>query len=85
MGMVALLSGGSISWASIHGKTVATSTCEAEIDAAMAALNQAWEAASGEMYKATQEGAAGGEGAPNNNPGGNGGDEVTDVDFEEVK
>ncbi len=57
----------------------------AEIDAAMAALNQAWEAASGEMYKATQEGAAGGEGAPNNNPGGNGGDEVTDVDFEEVK
>ena len=55
-----------------------------EIDAAMAALNQAWEAASGEMYKATQEGAAG-EGAPNNNPGGNGGDEVTDVDFEEVK
>ena len=56
----------------------------AEIDAAMAALNQAWEAASGEMYKATQEGAAS-EGAPNNNPGGNGGDEVTDVDFEEVK
>jgi len=55
-----------------------------EIDAAMAALNQAWEAASGEMYKATQEGAAS-EGAPNNNPGGNGGDEVTDVDFEEVK
>jgi molecular chaperone DnaK len=55
----------------------------AEIDAAMAALNQAWEAASGEMYKATQEGEAA-QGAPNQN-GGNGGDEVTDVDFEEVK
>jgi molecular chaperone DnaK len=54
-----------------------------EIDAAMAALNQAWEAASGEMYKATQEGEAA-QGAPNQ-PGGNGGDEVTDVDFEEVK
>jgi len=54
-----------------------------EIDAAMAALNQAWEAASGEMYKATQEGEAA-QGTPNQN-GGNGSDEVTDVDFEEVK
>jgi molecular chaperone DnaK len=55
------------------------------IDAAMATLNSAWEAASTEMYAASQE--QGGAGAPppgaesNSNPT----DSVTDVDFEEVK
>jgi len=58
------------------------------IDTAMNTLNTAWQAASEEMYKATQEtgqqpgpdGGAqpGGEEAASN-------DEVTDVDFEEVK
>ena len=52
----------------------------AVIDSAMEKINTAWTAASDEMYKASQEdGAAGtgqGEGAT---------DDVTDVDFEEVK
>jgi len=61
-----------------------------EIDAAVEALNKSWEAASQEIYKATQEQqAAGGaeadsstkEGGPKNN----GGDDISDVDFEEVK
>jgi molecular chaperone DnaK len=63
----------------------------AKMDAATAALNTAWQAASEEMYKATQEQQAQGaqQGAPNAQQG-NGGpekgkDEVTDVDFEEVK
>ncbi len=58
------------------------------IDAAMASINNAWTAASEEMYKATQEagqpgpdpsaaGATGGSAGPDQ--------EVTDVDFEEVK
>jgi len=61
-----------------------------KIDTAMTALNAAWQAASEEMYKATQ-GAANAqpnanpnaEGTPNNDSGKN--PEVTDVDFEEVK
>jgi len=63
------------------------------IDPAVAELNAAWTAASEEMYKATQEGAAapGAEGAQ---PGGQNGHEqtaeasgenVTDAEFEEVK
>ncbi|MCD4745287.1 MAG: molecular chaperone DnaK [Bacteroidales bacterium] len=63
----------------------------AGIDAAMNNLNSVWQAASEEMYKATQAGAQQDE--PQAQPGGNGGgsdssskdDEVTDVDFEEVK
>jgi molecular chaperone DnaK len=60
------------------------------IDASMNELNTAWQAASQEMYQATQQGTdaqAGQQGQQ----GGNGGeasakeDEVTDVDFEEVK
>lgn len=62
----------------------------AKIETATAALNTAWQAASEEMYKAAQEqqpkdGGAQGEqanGAPNAEKGK---DEVTDVDFEEVK
>jgi molecular chaperone DnaK len=59
------------------------------IDSSLAALNTAWQAASEEMYKATQEAQGGGAGAPN--AGGAQSDanhkdgEVTDVDFEEVK
>jgi len=64
------------------------------IDAAMANLNAMWQTASEEMYKnASQSGPAGGaQGAPHQEPGqgqqgqkGPGNDEVTDVDFEEVK
>ncbi len=62
----------------------------AAIETSMNELNTAWQAASQEMYAATQQGA---EGQPEaeGQTGGNGGeasakdDEVTDVDFEEVK
>lgn len=55
------------------------------IAAAMEQINEAWKNASEEMYKAQQEGAdaagaAGAEGAQD----ANGGDDVTDVEFEEV-
>ncbi len=55
------------------------------IDREMEKLNEAWKAASDEMYKAT-EGEGQAEGAPQN-PGqeAGGDDEVQDVDFEEVK
>jgi molecular chaperone DnaK len=57
-----------------------------QIDKAMAEMNTAWQAASEEMYKASQgqpqgEGPQSGEPQPGKAPG----DEVTDVDFEEVK
>ncbi len=59
----------------------------AEIDASMAELNSAWQAASEELYKATQEQQT--QGQPHTDPGTSepksGDDEVTDVDFEEVK
>ena len=51
------------------------------IDAAMEKINNAWKAASEEMYKASQEQApAGDQGAKDNTT-----DDVTDVEFEEVK
>ncbi len=51
------------------------------IDAAMEKINNAWKAASEEMYKASQEQApAGDQGATDNTT-----DDVTDVEFEEVK
>ncbi|MEK7254509.1 MAG: molecular chaperone DnaK, partial [Bacteroidota bacterium] len=65
------------------------------IDRASANLNTAWQAASQEMYQATQ-----GQGAPfdfatggaqqdgggaGETQGGNGADNVTDVEYEEVK
>ena len=59
-----------------------------EIDRAIEALNKSWEAASQEMYKATQEQ----QGAPdqkapagNKSKGKNKNDDISDVDFEEVK
>jgi molecular chaperone DnaK len=62
----------------------------AEIDAATERLNKAWEAASAEMYKATQEAGAADAGAGSQSAnGGSAGakdsEQVTDVDFEEVK
>tara|TARA_Y100000766_G_scaffold285519_1_gene309715 strand:- start:2942 stop:4846 length:1905 start_codon:yes stop_codon:yes gene_type:complete len=54
------------------------------IDSAMETINTAWTAASEEMYKATQE-QQGSEGAAQPNAEGGGADDVTDVDFEEVK
>ncbi|MGB3006293.1 MAG: molecular chaperone DnaK [Chitinophagaceae bacterium] len=66
----------------------------ASIDTAMAALNAAWTAASEDMYKNTQEGAAGaqpgadpsaGAGGQEQNAGATAGDNVTDVPYEEVK
>jgi len=66
----------------------------AAIDTAMANLNSMWQTASEEMYKnASQSGPQGGpQGGPQQDPGqeqqgpkGSGNDEVTDVDFEEVK
>ena len=62
-----------------------------EIDGAVEALNKSWEAASQEIYKATQEqqAANGGAGADpsakSDGPKGDGGDDISDVDFEEVK
>jgi molecular chaperone DnaK len=53
-----------------------------EIETAQTELQEAWNAASEEMYKATQEAAA--QGAPSDGAAA-GADEVTDVDFEEVK
>jgi len=65
----------------------------AAIDQATETLNAAWQAASQDMYNAQQPGAEGGQ--PGGQPGGEaegepapekgGDDEVTDVDFEEVK
>ena len=59
-----------------------------EIDSAIEALNKSWEAASQEMYKATQEQ----QGTPdqktpagNKSKGKNKNDDISDVDFEEVK
>lgn len=58
------------------------------MESAQAELQQAWNAASEEMYKASQDAGAGATnaGAPNEQPNAaNAADEVTDVDFEEVK
>lgn len=59
----------------------------ADIDAAQEELQAAWNAASEEMYKAGQDGAPaeGGADQPANGQAADGGDNVTDVDFEEVK
>jgi molecular chaperone DnaK len=61
------------------------------IETALAALNTAWQAASEEMYKATQETGqqqqpnADASGAPHEEPKSGNDGNVTDVDFEEVK
>ncbi len=62
----------------------------AEIDTAMAALNTAWQAASEEMYKASQDGGQQAPGADQQQPHAHTNaqpenPDVTDVDFEEVK
>ena len=49
----------------------------------MEQINTAWTAASEEMYKASQE--AGANPAEGQEKSENSGDDVTDVDFEEVK
>lgn len=66
-------------------KTAHTARDLAAIDTAMTALNSAWEAASADMYKATQEaeGQADASGSAQNEAGKT--DDVTDVDYEEVK
>jgi len=58
----------------------------AQIDAAMETINEAWKVASEEMYKAQQE-SGGGQGPKAGAEGGTApeGDDVQDVDFEEVK
>ncbi|GIV39060.1 MAG: chaperone protein DnaK [Thermonema sp.] len=56
----------------------------AAIDAALAKLNQAWQAASTEMYQGGQQQAQDGAGSQQGNQQ-SGADDVTDVDFEEVK
>ena len=58
------------------------------IDTAMAALNAAWTAASEDMYKSTQDGGAQGQPGPeqpHTADANAGGDNVTDVPYEEVK
>jgi molecular chaperone DnaK len=56
------------------------------IDTAMAALNNAWQAASQDMYNASQQaGAQPGAEAPQDSQTSGSADNVTDVDFEEVK
>jgi molecular chaperone DnaK len=65
----------------------------AAVDAAMNEMNQAWTAASEEIYKAQQAGASADDGAqqPHDNAGANtqgaqqGSENVTDAEFEEVK
>jgi len=58
----------------------------AALDSAQTELQEAWNAASEEMYKATQEaGASQAESQPEGAAPEQGGDDVTDVDFEEVK
>ena len=55
-----------------------------QIDAAMEKINEAWKVASEEMYKAEQEGQP--QGGPSADAGAKkDGDDVEDVDFEEVK
>ena len=61
-----------------------------EIDSAIEKLNKSWEAASQEMYKATQDQQASSEskqdtGKSSKNTDSKKGDDISDVDFEEVK
>lgn len=59
----------------------------AQIDVAMEKMNTAWQAASEEIYKASQEAGAGDPGAAtaNESTTTDAGDDVTDVEFEEVE
>ena len=67
-------------------KTAHESKDLAQIDAAMEKINEAWKAASEEMYAAQQQaGANGAANAEDTTSDSNQGDNVEDVDFEEVK
>lgn len=66
-------------------KTAHTARDLTAIDTAMAELNSAWEAASADMYKATQETEGQGDAAGNGQEEAGKTDDVTDVDYEEVK
>ena len=72
-------------------KTAHTAQDLAGVETASEALNAAWQAASQDLYQATQDAQAQGggtEGAATDDAAGNdnaGGDDVTDVEFEEVK
>ena len=57
----------------------------AAIDAAMEKINEAWKLASEEMYKAQQDAPAGDGAAPEGGDTTASGDDVTDVEYEEVK
>jgi molecular chaperone DnaK len=62
----------------------------AQIEATLKTLNDAWSAASQDMYNAQQQGGQNNQGGDQNNNGqannnNNAGENVTDVDFEEVK
>ena len=59
----------------------------AAIDTAVEKMNTAWSAASQDIYAASQEAEGGAEGAGSAGPetGGKDGEEVTDVEFEEVE
>jgi molecular chaperone DnaK len=64
-------------------KTAHQSQDIGQIDAAMETINEAWKNASEDMYKAQQEGGEAQQGEPTGNA--SGADDVTDVEFEEVK
>lgn len=66
-------------------KTAHKSMDLAQIDTATAALNEAWTAASEDMYKATQDGAGAQPSADAGQQQGGGSENVTDAEFEEVK
>jgi len=55
------------------------------IDDAMEKINAAWKVASEEMYKATQQQNPNDSNSQQEDPSSNGSDDVTDVEFEEVK
>ena len=57
----------------------------AAIDAALAELNTAWQAASAEMYQASSGAAGGASGTGNAGPSSGSDNDVSDVEFEEVK
>ena len=66
-------------------KKVYESRVAENLQAAMDKLNEVFQAASQDMYNAANAQGAANEGASGNTDAGNATDEVTDVDFEEVK
>ena len=65
-------------------KTAHGAQDEPGIDAAMEALNKAWEGAAQEMYAATGDAAGGQQANPNAQSDASGADDVADVEYEEV-